>query len=192
MWRWTISLSLLVTLLATTSELEAQRRAPLRNLIRSFGVGWGTGQQWQNPGYDSSYYSPWSPRNTPQHSGQIIEGQDLSTTPQSDTIFTNDSNSATRLLDEQTSINRQHIIRNPHFQSETTSILGQPQQIIDPDRVNDYLRPYHAPKTRGTGIEIDHGGEFQIRPDQTPASNTGWDRTYQRQFENSQPFNPRK
>lgn len=85
MLRFTVCFAVLAAMFASTAEVEAQRRAPLRNLFKNVGLGWGTGNHYQTPGYDTSYYNPyggsqyssqdnWQYQNQGQHfsDGQII------------------------------------------------------------------------------------------------------------------------
>jgi hypothetical protein len=70
MLRLTVTVAMLFATLATSNELMAQRRAPLRNFARQLGARWGTGFHNENPGPFSNYYSPWSQANTPTDFGQ--------------------------------------------------------------------------------------------------------------------------
>lgn len=201
MLRWTVSLAVLVAMLAATTELEAQRRAPIRNMIRSIGHGWGTGNHWQNPGYDTGYYSPeqnWQIQgaNGIIPDGQIIQppvnGQSPSIQPQIQ------DNSASRLLNQQPyspnyQINRgiqitpYQTIQNPQIRQPGTT-----GTINDQTRINQSLKPYHSERSK-SAIPINNGGgEFQITPSRIPAGNTHWNSQYNQQFKNSQPFTPRK
>jgi len=58
MLRWTVCFAVVAAMFATTTQVEAQRRAPLRNLFRNIGAGWGAGNHWQNPGHNTGYYNP--------------------------------------------------------------------------------------------------------------------------------------
>lgn len=196
MLRWTVCLAVLAAMFASTTELEAQRRAPLRNLMRSVGHGWGSGYHDANPGHDSSYYSPWSEQNTWQGEGQIINQNQtptiqLQTTPNQTTPAT-EPNSASYLLNQPSTIQKQ-IIHNPHYRSgnttttSTRSTITDQTRIIQQQQINQ-LKPYHSKNTSSTAIELNHGGEFQV-----PANDTGWDSyRYNQEFNNSQPFSPRK
>ena len=190
--RWTVSLTLLVAMLATTAELQGQKRAPVRNLIRNIGVGWGTGHHRQTPGHNSSYYSAWSQENSISNNGQINNNGDIPTirsqpTPARMAPIIED-NSASRILNQPPSISIQHqIIRDPHIRNpDANSLLNE--QI----RINQHLKPYHSGMMNPSAIQIDQGGHFQIESSQTPANNARWNSQYESQFENSRPMTPRK
>ena len=194
MLRWTTCLAVLVAVFASTTELEAQRRAPLRNLMRSIGHGWSSGYHSSNPGHNSSYYSPWSERNTWTGESEIINQQTPGISPQttpSTRTPTVEPNSASRLLNQPGTTSNQ-IMHNPYYQrgniinqSDQSQII-QGQQIIQ-QRIKQ-LPPYHTKTTNPAAIEINHGGEFQV-----PANNSGWDSyRYDREFNKSRPFSPQR
>ena len=70
MLRWSVCFGVFIVLMATSSDVMAQRRQPLRNLTRQIGVRWGTGFHWANPGPNVNYYSPYSDINTPSNNYQ--------------------------------------------------------------------------------------------------------------------------
>ena len=169
MLRWTVSLAVLAAMLVSSTELMAQRRQPLRNIARQIGVRWSAGYHWQNPGHDSSYYSPWSEVNTPSYGadGSIIQpaqapAQNAQPTPPSE-------NSASYLLNRsgQQGINR--------YQTADQGRHGNSATISDNEIINRHLQPFHRPPAEDP-IKINQGGgNFKATPSQIPANNTGWE-----------------
>ncbi len=227
MLRLTVCFAVLAATFASTTEVEAQRRAPLRNLFKNVGLGWGTGNHFQTPGYDSSYYNPYagtqySSQNNWQYQsqgqymmdGQIInDGQIITQPPADGQIYQNaipdqttpgqqptpeQNNSASRLLQQQprtfqTSQPGQ-MMQTPTPQTGiqhpgTSSTISDQTQMQINQNINQHLRPYHA-TTGNNPIHVNHGGQFQIAPSQTPMTNTGW--TGQQQIVPSGQYTPRK
>lgn len=178
--------AVVAAMFAMTAETEAQRRTPLRNLIRSIGNGWGTGHHWRNPGHDPGYYHSWSGHgNWVQETDTIINGaQPNQPTP---TPATEDASAGW--------LNQQH---QPNSWNHQTSQPIQQQGIQHPRSrsvINDQnwnLKPYHSRTRSESAIQIDQGGVFQITPAQTPGSNTGWSGQTIQPYQNNQSTTPRK
>ena len=210
MLRWTISLSVAVIFFASTADLMAQRRTPIRNLLRSVGAGWSAGYHHRNPGWDTNYYNPYSPTHNSYidgqfSDGQIIDGQyfpqnsintiqpqtaPVQPQPQPPTPETpadaEPDNSAMRLLNQPGQTTGSYPIQHPTTNQQITN-----QQITN-QQINRYLKPYHQNTSAG-GVPMNHGGNFQITPTQTPgqipSGNTGWETRYSQPYQGYTPRN---
>ncbi len=199
MLRWTVSLAVLVAMLVSSTELMAQRRQPLRNFARQIGARWSSGYQYQNPGWQTDYYSPWSDINTPSgqiQDGIIIENSPTNATPQQPGQI---DNAASRLLRQPSQINsgirsQQSIQQsqppiNTPYSTQTQIRPGSSidRTISDNQRINQYLTPYHQPRATNSSIQIPNGGEFNSTPSRS-INNGSWNSRYNQQFESSRPF----
>ena len=170
MMRWTVCLAALATLFASTTELEAQRRAPVRNMIRTFGHGWGSGNHYRNPGHNSSHYVPWSETNssyandgnaepTPAPNTAPVQAA-REYTPGAKSIWQNPANS-------------KHIqpTFHPHYLPATTTVIRTPDQNLNTQayRIQHQLKPYHLKTKSPNAVQLKHGGNFQI-----PTRPTEW------------------
>ena len=173
MLRWTFSLALMATLFLSTTELQAQRRTPLRNMVRQLGHGWSSGYHAQTPGHDSSYYSPWSEQNLWQGDRPLANPPANQPTPVPPATIDED-NAAYRILPRSTASGPRQVIRNPHFQTGSSSRNPAVRSIDDASWINQHLQPYHLPKANTQAVEINHGGDFRISPESSAATTDRW------------------
>ncbi len=178
MLRLTVLLTLVVATFASTSDLQAQRRAPFRNMMRSLGHGWSSGYHWKTPGHDSSYYSPWSDANVWQGERQMMDADHAA--PQAmptQSAPLDEDNSAYHMLFPGTAAGQRQVIANPHFQPHRSSRNRTTNPPGDVERMNQYLnqhlKPYLPRTIEPAAVEIDHGGDFRITPDSNPGNQTG-------------------
>ncbi len=164
MMRWTVCLAALATLFASTTELQAQRRAPVRNMFRNVGHGWGSGNHFRNPGHNSNYYVPWSETNsTHQNDGNTEPTMAPSIAPvQAAREYTPNANSVW-----QNPANSKQIqpIINPHYLPATATVIRSPNRNSGTQayRIEQQLKPYHLKTDNPHAVELKHGGDFQIR-----------------------------
>ena len=182
MLRWSVSFGVLIVLMATSSDVLAQRRQPLRNLSRQIGERWGTGLHWANPGHSHDYYSPYSEINTPTnryHQGTMTPNSH----PQNGQIIHSHDRIIPKRIQSNTDTSTQ-IYNQPGIWQTDSATRNQPY-ISDPSainsnyQINKHLKPYH----QNTKSE----GNFWIRPESTwkPAETTpshGWNTNYGRHF----------
>ncbi len=191
MLRWSVSLGVLVALMASSNDLMAQRRQPLRNLARQIGALWGPGHHWQNPGPNIDYYMPYSETNTPQSitPGQPGIGQDIIINSQpgiNQTIRSQNStiqppvNSATQLL-------RQPGVTQTAPAPGTRPIITQPA-INQNTRINQQLQPYHQPAipSRNLSIPSEPANERPSWQPTTNAPSNQWNSRYGDYFDRNQ------
>ncbi len=149
----TITLVALVAVLATSNELSAQRRTPLRNFARSIGGGWGAGNHARNPGPIIDYYSPWSQANTPAgpYSTQEAEGRssgDVYSYPndlQNNGQVRENNASTIRLAPDNRSIQRRESESSSFSIDSTSDTTFQTNQ-----QINQYMQPWQNPTTPST------------------------------------------
>ena len=192
MLRLTVSLTVLIAVVATCSEVMAQRRAPLRNLARQIGVRWSAGYHNYNPGPATDYYSPWSSTNQPS-SQTITPGNDSyfnngQPTPaiqpqiQDATAPADPENSAIRILNQPA--NRNWNQAAPGNQTNNAWPNSNSTNWQNNQRINQQLQPW-----RNSGSSTTTGQSISI-PEQGVSSGNQWDTRYNREFEQSQPFIP--
>ena len=160
MIRWTICLAAIAAVFASTNELEAQRKAPLRNMIRNMGHGWSGGNHFRNPGYNTSYYTPWSDHNpTSQQTNEQPTLAPVNNAGQTVTPYTPGQNS---IWNPQRNDPKVQPIKTQVPNQSWSSVLGDldnsPKNGFTPNR----LQPYTTPKPNPNAIQLKHGGNFKV------------------------------
>lgn len=160
MTRWTICLAAIAALFTSTTELEAQRKAPLRNMIRNIGHGWNGGHQFRNSGYTMSYDTP--------SSAQTSEFQQANKQPTLASGSTAGGKVIPYMPGQNSIWNQQQ--NDPKVQPIKSQVSIQPWKSVLGDLNNSQfngftpnrLQPYTSPKPNPNAIQLKHGGNFKV------------------------------
>ena len=199
MLRLTIALTVLVAMFAASSELQAQRRTPIRNVFRQIGVGWNSGYHVQTPGPVNNTYSPWSTTNTPgqhwQNNDQPAPGQGSYFDRQSIEPGSPIGNSATRLLRDNIGNSSGYFSgAADRYRDAPSPANAAPDAAWQQNRqINRLLQPWESSNAHNSNAIIiqndrnwtHRNSSGQFIPDSNPLPPQ-----YEQQFRNSRPFNP--
>ena len=195
MLRLTIALTVLVATFAASSELQAQRRTPLRNVFRQVGVGWNSGYHVQTSGPINNSYSPWSSTNTPnqhwQNSEQPAPGQGSYFDRQPIQPQSSIDNSATRLLQPESGNSTGYFSGSRGvYRSATSNGDIAPNTWEQNRQINQFLQPWESSRGNATIIQNNQNWNPRNSSGQIHADPNPLPPQYEQQFRNSRPFNP--
>ena len=167
MIRWITCLAAMAALFASTNELEAQRKAPLRNMMRNIGHGWSGGNHLRNPGYNTSYYTPWSSHNaTSQSANEQPTPAPVNDAGQDIIPYTPGQNS---IWNPPRNDHQVQPIMTQVPNSAWNSVLDDMETSLNPEYTPKRLQPYSRPKPNPNAIQLKHGGNFKV-----PGQNIEW------------------